>query len=156
MKSSLLLVVGAAIILGGCNKQSSGEAFQDCLINKVSSASDGYAAYMLREVCAKKHQVELPQSALLNLNFKLETRINRLINNSPPHVSITIENGNREWILTEIEYSASPNQSTPQKPYIKTIYTEPLEEGYVDNLNGGIAEESSISLLKAWGVPVKR
>jgi len=156
MKLSLCLLFGATFFLGGCGKQASHEAFQNCLLNKIGTASDARVAIMLREECAKKYQIEMSQSTLANLKFKLETKVNRIILNSPPYITITIENGNRDWILTEIEYSASPNPLTTQKPYIKTIYIEPLTEGYIGMLEDAVAEEGSINLIKAWGMHVKR
>ncbi len=58
MKSLALAALSVAVLLVGC------DSFEDCVLNKVSTASDQNVASMLREACAKKHQEQMPQAAL--------------------------------------------------------------------------------------------
>jgi hypothetical protein len=99
MKSAALAAIGVAVILVGCDKLAPSDSFEDCVLNKVGAASDMDVAKMLREACAKKYQVQIPQSALSNLEGKAGHSIYGL--------GIHINNRNSDWILTQVEYHVS-------------------------------------------------
>ncbi len=73
---------------------------------------------------------------------------------------IHINNRNSDWILTEVEYHVSPDPMSPEKPYLQTVYIEPLsKDAFFPSIDGAPKDgDASFAwgISKAWGVPVKR
>tara|TARA_B100000287_G_scaffold249233_1_gene234303 strand:- start:658 stop:1080 length:423 start_codon:yes stop_codon:yes gene_type:complete len=140
------------MLLVACDSFAPKETFQDCVLTKVSGAANQSVANILREACAKKHQVQLPQSALA----KLETKAGQAVFGFVIH----IDNRNPDWLLTEVEFYIERTPGSIRKPYIEKIYIEPLSKEAFFPRTGDEPKqgdtEFSWGVLRAWGVPVKR
>ena len=154
MKSIAPSVLGPALIvliLAGCDNLAPRESFQDCVLTKVSTAADQNVANMLREACAKKHQVEMPQSALSNLEGRAGQAMLGFV--------IHINNRNSDWILTEVEFYVATDPLKQRIPYRHTVNIEPLnKDAFFPSIDDSPKEDNtaySWGILKAWGVPAE-
>lgn len=152
MRAQLYVILACGLLSAGCEGIWTWGSFQECVVSKVSTASDQQVAHMLREACAKKYQNEMPESALKNFDSSAG-------HNTFGGFVIQINNRNEDWIITEVEFYVSKNGEDSIKPYLQSVYIEPLSKDFFSpSIDNRPKEGASYSwgVLKAWGVPSER
>lgn len=151
MKYRSIVIMLSTLTLLGCDKLPLSESFVDCVLDKVSKAVDEKVANMLRESCATKHQVELPAVAL----GKIEGTAGQALLGFAIHIN----NRNREWIISEIEFYVNDGSGSGMKSYLKKVHIEPLSKDAffpsIDNKPKEGNKDFSWGIIKAWGIPRK-